>query len=95
MVHISPWAATLGLLDGAARLLAPGAPLILYGAYRRAGMPTAPSNEAFDASLRARNPEWGLRNLEDLVAEAEQRGFGLDRVVEMPANNLTVVFRRR
>jgi SAM-dependent methyltransferase len=94
MVHISPWAATLGLLDGAARLLAPGAPLILYGAYRRAGVPTAPSNEAFDASLRARNPEWGLRNLEDVAAEAEGRGFGLERVVEMAANNLTIVFRR-
>jgi SAM-dependent methyltransferase len=94
MVHISPWAATLGLLDGAARLLPPAAPLILYGAYRRAGVPTAPSNEAFDASLRARNPEWGLRNLEDVVGEAEQRGFTLDRVVEMPANNLVVVFRR-
>jgi SAM-dependent methyltransferase len=94
MVHISPWAATLGLLDGAARLLQPGAPLILYGAYRRSGVPTAPSNEEFDQSLRARNPEWGLRRLEDVAAEAEERGFTLERVAEMPANNLTVVFRR-
>ena len=94
MVHISPWEATIGLLDGAARLLAPGAPLILYGAYRRAGVPTAPSNESFDASLRARNPDWGLRNLEDVQAEARQRGLSLERVVEMPANNLIVVFRR-
>lgn len=94
MVHISPWTATLGLLDGAARLLAAGAPLILYGAYRRTGVPTAPSNEAFDQALRARNPEWGLRLLQDVVAEAERRGFTLDKVVEMPANNLTVVFRR-
>lgn len=94
MVHISPWAATLGLLDGAARLLSSGAPLILYGAYRRAGVPTAPSNEAFDQSLRARNPEWGLRQLEDVTTEGKQRGFTLERVVEMPANNLTVVFRK-
>jgi hypothetical protein len=94
MVHISPWAATLGLLDGAARLLASGAPLVLYGAWRRAGVPTAPSNEAFDESLRARNPEWGLRRLEDVEAEAEKRGFALERVAEMPANNLTVILRR-
>lgn len=94
MVHISPWAATLGLLRGASRVLAAGAPLVLYGAYRRAGVPTAPSNEAFDESLKARDPEWGLRLLEDVVAEAEKVGFTLERVVEMPANNLTVVFRR-
>ncbi|MFN3726033.1 MAG: DUF938 domain-containing protein [Allosphingosinicella sp.] len=94
MVHISPWAATLGLLRGASRVLAAGAPLVLYGAYRRAGIPTAPSNEAFDESLKARNPEWGLRLLEDVVAEAEKAGFALERVVEMPVNNLTVVFRR-
>ncbi len=94
MVHISPWAATLGLLDGAARLLAPGAPLYLYGAYRRDGVPTAESNEAFDRSLKGRNPEWGLRDLEDVAAEAERRSLRLDRVVEMPANNLSVVFRR-
>lgn len=94
MVHISRWAATLGLLDGASRLLGPGAPLCLYGAYRRAGMPTAPSNEAFDRSLKERNPEWGLRNLEDVAAEAERRSLTLDRVVEMPANNLSVVFRK-
>ena len=94
MVHISPWAATLGLLSGAGRLLAPGAPLYLYGAYRRAGVPTAPSNEAFDANLRARDPEWGLRKLEDLVGEAEARGFVLDGVTPMPANNLSVVLRK-
>jgi SAM-dependent methyltransferase len=94
MVHISPWAATLGLLRGASRVLPAGAPLLLYGAYRRAGLLTAPSNEAFDQSLKARNPEWGLRLLEDVVAEAEKAGFALERVIEMPANNLTVVFRR-
>ena len=94
MVHISPWSATLGLLDGAARLLAPGAPLYLYGAYRRDGVLTAPSNEAFDRSLRERNPDWGVRRLEDVTAEAERRSLALDRVIEMPANNLSVIFRR-
>jgi len=94
MVHISPWTATLGLLHGARRVLGAGAPLILYGAYRRAGVPTAPSNEAFDQSLRARNPEWGLRQLEDVTEEAGKRGFTLERVVEMPANNLAVVLRK-
>lgn len=95
MVHISPWAATEGLMRGAARLLAAGAPLVLYGPYRRAGVVTAASNEAFDQSLRARDPAWGLRDLEAVQAEAERRGLGFDRLVEMPANNLTLVFRRR
>ena len=94
MVHISPWAATVGVLRGAGRLLKPGAPLYLYGAYRQHGIETAPSNEAFDRSLRARNPEWGVRLLEDVVAEAERHGLALDKVVPMPANNLSVVFRR-
>jgi SAM-dependent methyltransferase len=94
MIHISPWAATLGLMRGAGRLLAPGAPLYLYGAYRQAGVPTAPSNEAFDESLRARDPEWGLRKLEDVVAEAEAQGFRLEGVKQMPANNLSVVLRK-
>jgi SAM-dependent methyltransferase len=93
MVHISPWAATEGLMRGAGRLLPPGGPLILYGPYRRAGVPTAPSNEAFDQSLRSRDPRWGLRDLEAVEAEAAANGLGLARVVEMPANNLTVVFR--
>jgi hypothetical protein len=93
MVHISPWAATMGLVRGAARTLAAGAPLILYGPYRRAGVPTAPSNEAFDESLRARNSEWELRDLEAVEAEAAGQGLRLERVVEMPANNLTLVFR--
>ena len=79
MVHISPWSATLGLL---------------YGAYRREGVPTALSNEAFDRSLRERNPDWGVRRLEDVAAEAERRSLALDRVIEMPANNLSVIFRR-
>lgn len=94
MVHISPWSATLGLLRGAARLLSAGAPLYLYGAYRQAGVETAPSNEAFDESLRARDPEWGVRDLEAVVAEAEARGFALDRVIAMPAHNLSVILRK-
>ena len=95
MVHISPWAATGGLVRGAARLLGPGAPLILYGPYRRGGVPTAPSNEAFDASLRARDPSWGLRSVEAVTGEAKQAGFAFERLFEMPANNLILLFRRR
>jgi len=81
MIHISPWAATAGLMRGAGRLLGDGAPLYLYGPYRRGGVETAPSNEAFDESLRARDPAWGLRDLEDVVAEAEANGFRQDRIV--------------
>ncbi|MCK6504043.1 class I SAM-dependent methyltransferase [Myxococcota bacterium] len=92
MIHISPWDCTLALLSGAAAVLPPGSPLVLYGPYRRGGAHTAPSNAAFDASLRARDPSWGVRDLEAVVAQA--RGFALDEVVEMPANNLTVVLRR-
>lgn len=92
MVHISPWEATLGLFSGAARILPPGAPLFLYGPYRRAGHPTAPSNEMFDESLRMRDPRWGLRDLDQVVAAAD--GFVLDRVVDMPANNLSIILRR-
>jgi SAM-dependent methyltransferase len=94
MVHISPWAATLGLLAGAGRLLDPGAPLILYGPYRRAGVPTAPSNEDFDRSLKARDPEWGLRELETVAAEAAAQDLCFERLFEMPANNVTAVFRK-
>ena len=94
MVHISPWVSTLGLFAGAARLLGPGAPLYLYGPYLREGVPTAPSNEAFDESLKARNPEWGLRLLEDVVALGARTGFRFEQVTEMPANNLSVIFRR-
>jgi SAM-dependent methyltransferase len=94
MIHISPWAATAGLMRGASRLLEAGAPLYLYGAYRQAEMETAPSNEAFDASLKARDPQWGLRNLEDVVTEAQDNGLRLEAVTPMPANNLSVVFRK-
>jgi len=94
MVHISPWSATEGLMRGAGRLLASGGPLYLYGAYRQQGVETAPSNDAFDRSLKERNPDWGVRDLEDVVAEAERHGLVLEALVPMPANNLSVVFRR-
>jgi len=93
MIHISPWAATEGLMAGAARLLPPGAPLYLYGPYVRADVPTAESNLAFDASLRARDPAWGLRAVKDVIALAAAHGMAFDRLVEMPANNLSVVLR--
>ena len=94
MIHIAPWAAAEGLMRGAAAILPPGAPLILYGPYRRGGAHTAPSNAAFDADLRGRNPAWGVRDLEAVAALAAAQGFGPPTVIEMPANNLTVVFRR-
>ena len=92
MIHIAPWSACLGLLRGARAILAPGAALILYGPFLRAGVVPAPSNLEFDAGLRERDPAWGIRALEDVAAAAE--GFTLDRVMAMPSNNLTVVFRR-
>ena len=95
MIHISPWEACQGLMRGAARVLSPGAPLILYGAYVIEGRPTAPSNLAFDASLRERNPAWGVRELGAVTAEARAQGLELDRVIDMPSNNFTVVFRQR
>ena len=94
MVHISPWEATLGLLRGAAALLRPGGILFLYGPYRRQGRHTAPSNAAFDASLRAQDPAWGVRDLETLIAEAQTRGFAVAEIAQMPANNLSVVLAR-
>jgi len=95
MIHIAPWSACLALLDGAAAVLAPGAPLVLYGPYRAGGAHTAPSNAAFDASLRERDVRWGVRDQEEVAAEAAARGLALEEVVEMPANNRTLVLRRR
>jgi SAM-dependent methyltransferase len=94
MIHISPWRATEHLLAGCERLLGPGGILFLYGPYRRSGRHTAPSNEAFDESLRQRNPQWGVRDLEMVADKAKQHGLALSEVVEMPANNLSVVFVR-
>jgi len=95
MIHISPWAATLGLMRGAGALLPPGGVLYLYGAYKRGGGHTAPSNASFDASLRARDPEWGVRDLEAVTAAASDAGLAPESVIEMPANNLSVILRRR
>ena len=93
MVHISLWEATLGLIRGAAAILPPGSPFYLYGPYKRQGFTTVPSNEAFDRNLRDRNPTWGLRDLEAVVAIAQSVGFSVPTVTQMPANNLSVVFR--
>ena len=94
MVHISPWAATLGLLAGAARLLPGGAPLILYGPYVEPDVPTADSNMAFDASLRARDPAWGLRHIDDVKVAGAAAGLTFAERRAMPANNLMLLFRR-
>ena len=94
MVHISPWRSALGLLDGAARLLPPGAPLILYGPWITGVEPTAPSNLDFDTDLKRRNSEWGLRKVEDFAAEAGNRGLTLAEQRAMPANNRMLLLRR-
>jgi Protein of unknown function (DUF938) len=94
MVHISPWASALGLIHGAARLLPSGEPLILYGPWLKEDVPTVPSNLAFDADLRARDPEWGLRTVEEFAAAAQERGFVLEQTRAMPANNLMLLFRK-
>ena len=95
MIHIAPWQAAVGLIAGAARLLPRDGVLYLYGPYRRTDRPTAPSNEAFDRDLRRRNAAWGVRDLEAVTSLAEAHGFTSPEVVEMPANNLSLVFRRR
>lgn len=95
MVHIAPWAASEGLMAGAARTLTAGGVLYLYGPYKRGGEHTAPSNADFDGWLRERNPAWGLRDLEAMVDLAAAAGFDFSEVVEMPANNLSLVFHRR
>ncbi len=94
MIHIAPWSCCVGLFAGAARVLAPYRVLVLYGPFRRDGRHTAPSNAAFDEALRRRDPRWGVRDLGEVTALAQDSGFALDEIVEMPANNLTVVFRR-
>lgn len=94
MIHIAPWSACEGLMAGAGRILPPGAPLILYGPFRRADTPTAPSNEAFDASLKDRDPRWGVRDLEDVSLLAAGQGLAFEQLIEMPANNLSIIYRR-
>jgi len=94
MIHIAPWDATLGLMAGAGRVLPAGGLLVLYGPFMIDHRHTAPSNEAFDASLRARDPSWGVRDLGDVAEAARAQGLALLERVEMPANNFTVVFER-
>jgi SAM-dependent methyltransferase len=94
MIHIAPWAAAEGLMRGAARVLPPGGLLYLYGPYKRGGQHTAPSNAAFDASLRGQDPAWGVRDLEAVINLAAAHGFRAPAVEQMPANNLSLVFRK-
>ena len=93
MVHISPWEATMGLFAGASQLLSSGALLILYGPYRQEGRAFAPSNTAFDRDHRARNSDWGVRDLHDIEEVAERGRLQLESVIDMPANNLMLLFR--
>jgi hypothetical protein len=94
MIHISPWEACLGLLAGAERLLLPGGVLYLYGPYKEGGRHTSPSNEGFDLMLRDRDPSWGIRDQEAVIAAAAERGLRFQEMVEMPANNRSLVFGR-
>lgn len=94
MIHIAPWTAAEGVMRGAGRVLPPGGLLYLYGPYKRGGGHTAPSNAAFDAGLRAQDPAWGVRDLEAVAALAAAQGFGGPLIVEMPANNLSLVLRK-
>lgn len=94
MVHIAPWEATIGLMAGAGALLPSGAPLILYGPFIQDGVATASSNLDFDQSLRSRDERWGLRNVAAVEAEANRNGLALDHSLAMPANNLSLIFRK-
>ena len=95
MIHVAPWAATGALMHGAAAVLGNGGVLYMYGPYRRFGSHTAPSNAAFDERLRMHDPQWGLRDMEDVERLAGEAGLSLERTVAMPANNFSLVFRRR
>lgn len=95
VIHISPWTVCLGLLDGASRVLESDGIFLLYGPFRFDGAFLADSNAAFDARLRAENPEWGVRDVSDLIAAARTRGFAEPRRIELPANNHLLAFARR
>jgi SAM-dependent methyltransferase len=95
MIHISPWSAAQALFAGASRRLADGGVLYLYGPYKRGGAHTSPSNDAFDQQLRGRNPEWGVRDMEAVVALGASVGLVCDEPIAMPANNFSLVFRKR
>jgi len=93
MIHIAPWSACLGLMAGARRILLPGGILYLYGPFKQGGKHTAPSNAAFDERLQAQNPEWGVRDLDEVVAVAQAQSLSLVKTYAMPANNLSVIFQ--
>jgi cyclopropane fatty-acyl-phospholipid synthase-like methyltransferase len=93
MIHIAPWSACLGLMAGAGRILPKGGILYLYGPFKQNGQHTAPSNQAFDESLRMRDREWGVRDLEAVIGAAEAAGLSFVRTYAMPANNLSVIFQ--
>lgn len=94
MIHIAPWEATIGLMQGAARILPKEGILYLYGPYKVDGKHTAPSNELFDISLRSQNSKWGIRNLTTVTDLAQKNGLEFVKTVDMPANNLSVIFRK-
>jgi len=94
MVHISPWSATVGLISGAAAILPRAAPLYLYGPHKVKGVHTARSNQEFDSGLRQSDPAWGVRDVEAVAALARSAGFSEPAITDMPANNLSLVFRR-
>lgn len=93
MIHVAPWTATEALFTGAARILGSRGVLVTYGPYMRAGKHTAPSNAAFDEALRARDVSWGIRDIDVVTEVARVNGFTLEEVVDMPANNFTLIFR--
>ncbi len=94
MIHIAPWEAAVGLIEGAGQVLSPGGALVLYGPFSKGGIHTAPSNEEFDTSLKSRDRRWGVRDLGDVSSLAAQSGLDFGQEVAMPANNLTLVFRK-
>src|ERR1019366_4698315 len=95
MVHISPWEATVGMMRAAGRILASGSPLYVYGPYQRSDIPLEPGNKAFDRDLRARDARWGVRDLDAVASCAKENGLEFDKLVEMPANNLSLIFRKK
>ena len=95
MAHISPWAATVGMFQGADQILAPNGQLFIYGPFMIDGQHTAPSNSEFDANLKARNPHWGIRALEDLIALGEENSLAFEEKISMPANNFILIFRHK
>lgn len=94
VIHIAPWAATLALISDAAKILSRGAPLYFYGPFHRSDCETAPSNNAFDESLRTSDPAKGIRHLDDITTHAHEAGFSGPHIIKMPANNLSVVFTK-